>query len=127
MNIDPRTSMMRLRAVLLLAASIAVALGGCARIEDTARDTARDAVTRAATAAAGEVKEQICNLTQDGLVSAQDKELLAGLIPAARTAGVPEEVLAPADQIAKAGDAVPEEALGKLRGTCGQEPAPSPS
>jgi hypothetical protein len=116
---------MRGRAAVLLTAFLAVALSGCAQIEDTARDTARDAATRAATAAAGEVKEQICNLTQDGLVSAQDKELLAGLIPAARTAGVPEEVLAPADQLAKAGDAVPEDALGKLRGACAQEPAPS--
>jgi hypothetical protein len=105
----------------LLLATLVLTLGGCAQVEDTARD----AVSQAATAAADEVKDQICALTEDGLVSVQDKELLAGLIPAARAAGVPEEVLAPADQIAKAGDDVPGEALGRLRGTCGQEPEPS--
>jgi hypothetical protein len=121
MTMDMKT--VRPGAAFLLAAALTVMLGGCAQVEDTARNAA----SKAATAAAGEVKDQICALTQDGLVSVQDKELLTGLIPPARTAGVPEEVLAPADQIAKAGDSVPEDALGKLRGACGQEPAPSSS
>jgi hypothetical protein len=123
MKIDAQTKRMRSGATLLLAASLAATLGGCAQVEDRARDAA----SKAASAATSEVKDQICTLTEDGLVSVQEKELLTGLIPAARTAGVPEAVLAPADQIAKAGDSVPEDALGKLRGACGQEPAPSSS
>lgn len=107
--------------LVLLAVPFAALLGGCAQVEDTARD----AVSSAATAAAGEVKEQICKVTEDGLVSARDKELLGGLIDPARTAGVPEEILAPADRLAESGDAVPDDALSELRGACGQEPEPS--
>jgi hypothetical protein len=105
----------------LLAVPFAALLGACAQVEDTARD----AVSSAATAAAGEVKEQICKVTEDGLVSVQDKELLGGLIGPARTAGVPEEILAPADRLAESGDAVPDDALSELRGACGQEPEPT--
>jgi hypothetical protein len=105
----------------LLAVPFAALLGACAQVEDTARD----AVSSAATAAAGEVKEQICSVTEDGLVSAQDKELLGGLIAPARTAGVPEAILAPADRLAESGDAAPGDALSELRGACGQEPEPS--
>ncbi|MHA7263299.1 hypothetical protein ACX80W_08885 [Arthrobacter sp. TMN-37] len=123
MSTDTRNHVRRPLRAVLLAVSLTALLGGCAQVEDTARD----AVSSAATAAAGEVKEQICAVTEDGLVSARDRELLGALIPPARSAGVPEEVLAPADRLAEAGDSVPDDALTELRGACGQEPAPSAS
>ena len=121
MTIQTHTHGRKQWRLALLAVPFAALLGACAQVEDTARD----AVSSAATAAAGEVKEQICRVTEDGLVSVQDKELLGGLIGPARTAGVPEDVLAPADRLAESGDSVPEDALSELRGACGQEPEPS--
>ncbi len=104
----------------LLTVALAVLLGGCAQVEEKARH----AVSEVAAAAADEVKEQVCVVTEDGLVSVQDKALLTDLIARARTAGVPPEVLAPADELDEYGDAVTEYGLSELRKECAPEPEP---
>ncbi|WP_246199574.1 hypothetical protein [Arthrobacter zhaoguopingii] len=121
MTVQTHTRGRKQLRLALLAVPFAALLGACSQVEDTARD----AVSSAATAATGEVKEKICSVTEDGLVSVRDKEILGSLIAPARTAGVPEAILAPADRLAESGDAVPDDALSELRGACGQEPEPS--
>ncbi|MCW2726159.1 MAG: putative lipoprotein [Frankiales bacterium] len=115
---------MTLRLATLVAAPlIALAAGGCSQAQDIAADAASQAGSRAATAAADEVKRQICGRVQDGQVSAQDKQVLAGLVSSAKAAGVPAEVTTPLDQIARAGDKLPAESVAALSRAC----APSPT
>jgi hypothetical protein len=87
-------------------------------VEDAATDAANDAASKVATAAADEVNKQICAVVQDGLVSVQDKQVLAGLVSAARTAGVPTDITTPLGEIAEAGDQVPAESVQALQDAC---------
>jgi hypothetical protein len=112
-------------ATLVAAPLLALAVGGCSQVQDAATDAASQAGSQAANAAADEVKRQICSRVQDGQVSAQDKQVLAGLVSAAKSAGVPAEVTTPLDQIAQAGDELPAESVAALREACA--PAPSAS
>lgn len=98
--------------------SAAVALSGCAQIEETAGDIASDAASQVAGAAAEEVRSQVCNVIDDGAVSAADQEFLGGLVDAAETAGVPDEITGPLRDIAAAGDQVPEESVEALNEAC---------
>jgi hypothetical protein len=57
-------------------------------------------------------------VVQDGLVSVEDKQVLGGLVTAARTAGVPAEITTPLNQIAEAGDEAPAESVQALKDAC---------
>lgn len=105
----------------LLAMSIlsaAVLLAGCAEAGDAARDAASSAVSQAANAAAEQVRGQICQVVEDGLVSASDKAALAGLVAGAETAGVPAEITGPLKAVAQAGDQVPADSVRELQKAC---------
>lgn len=93
-------------------------LTGCGAVEEAAGNAASDAASKVASAAAQEVNRQICAVVQDGLVSASDKQVLAGLVSAARTAGVPAEITTPLGQIAEAGDQAPADSVRALKDAC---------
>lgn len=105
-------------ALLLLAPVAALALTACGEAEQAANDAASGVASRAAGAAVDQVRGQVCDRVADGQVSVQDKQVLAGLVDAARSAGLPEEVAGPLDQIASSGDQVPADAVGKLTEAC---------
>ncbi|HEU4668654.1 MAG TPA: hypothetical protein VFS79_13435 [Arthrobacter sp.] len=109
--------MKRLLAALS-AVPLMLMLAGCGAVEEAAGNAASDAASKVASAAAEEVNRQICAVVQDGLVSVEDKQVLAGLVSAARTAGVPAEITTPLGQIAGAGDQVPAESVKALKDAC---------
>jgi hypothetical protein len=98
--------------------SAAVLLAGCAEAGEAAKNAASSAVSQAANAAAEQVKGQICQVIEDGLVSASDKAALAGLVAGAETAGVPAEITGPLKAIAQAGDQVPADSVRELQQAC---------
>lgn len=97
---------------------IAALLAGCSQIEETAGGIASDAASQVAGAAADEVRSQVCSLVNDGNISAQDREILGGLVGTAETAGVPSEITDPLRDIAAAGDQVPAESVEALNEAC---------
>ncbi|PNI08626.1 hypothetical protein CXX84_08455 [Arthrobacter sp. AFG7.2] len=109
---------MNRRLAALCATPLFLLLAGCGAVEEAAGNAASDAASKVATAAAGEVKRQICTVIQDGLVSVEDKQVLAGLVSAARTAGVPAEITTPLGQIAESGDQVPADSVQALQDAC---------
>lgn len=109
---------MKRRLAALSAVPLILLVAGCGAVEEAATNAASDAASKVATAAADEVNRQICTVVQDGLVSVEDKQVLAGLVSAARTAGVPTEITTPLGEIAEAGDQVPEESVQALKDAC---------
>jgi hypothetical protein len=109
---------MKRRLAALSAAPLLLLLAGCGAVEEAAGNAASDAASKVAAAGAAEVKRQVCAVVQDGLVSVEDKQALAGLVSAARTAGVPAEITTPLGQIAAAGDEVPGESVQALKDAC---------
>ncbi|NUT72460.1 hypothetical protein [Pseudarthrobacter sp. C4D7] len=105
-------------AVPATALAAALLLTGCGAVGEAAGTAASDAASKAASAAAQEVNRQICDVVQDGLVSVEDRQALAGLVSAARTAGVPAEITTPLGQIADAGDQVPTDSVRALQDAC---------
>ena len=95
-----------------------VVLTACSEVEEGARNVASSAVSGVADAAAEEVKGQICALVEDGRVTVQDQQLLAGLVSGAETAGVPTQITEPLNEIAAAGDQIPEESVNELKKAC---------
>lgn len=102
----------------LSAIPLMLLLAGCGAVEEAAGNAASDAASKVATAAGEEVNRQICTLVQDGLVSAEDKRALGGLVPAAQAAGVPSEITTPLGRIAEAGNQVPSESVQALKDAC---------
>lgn len=109
---------MNRRLAALSAAPLLLLLAGCGAVEEAAGNAASDAASKVASAAAEEVNRQICAVIQDGLVSVEDKQVLAGLVSAARTAGVPAEITTPLGEIAAAGDEVPADSVKALQDAC---------
>jgi hypothetical protein len=109
---------MKRRLAALSTVPLMLLLAGCGAVEEAATNAASDAASKVATAAADEVNRQICAVVQDGLVSVEDKQVLAGLVSAARTAGVSAEITTPLGEIAQAGDQVPEESVQALKDAC---------
>lgn len=103
------------------------AVAGCGQVQDTAKSAASAAASQAATAAADVVRGQICSPLQDGQLSAQDKQVLSGLLSTAKAAGVPAQFVTPLEEIAKAGDQVPAASVTALLKACGLTPSPTPS
>ncbi|MGJ9403928.1 hypothetical protein [Arthrobacter sp. KK5.5] len=98
-------------ALPILLAAAGLGLVGCAQAEDAVRDAASGAVdqaSEAASEAAGSGREaliaQLCKPVEDGKVSAEDVRLLGGLLDAGRAAGLPDEILDPAQGLADSGD-----------------------
>ena len=118
--------MSRHLAALSLAAAALLTVG-CGQVQDAATAAASDAASQAASkvgdAAAAEVQQQICSRVADGQVSAQDKQVLSGLVAAARSAGVPADITTPLDQVAQSGDEAPAEAVDALSQACGATPS----
>lgn len=112
---------------LLVALSLAALVAGCGQVQDAATGAASDAASQAATqvgkAAVDQVRQQICSRVQDGQVSAQDKQVLAGLVGAAKAAGVPAEITTPLEQVAQSGDQAPAEAVEALKNACASAPS----
>ncbi len=99
-------------------AVLAIALSGCGQVQQAAEKAVSDGASQVATAAGSEIKKQACSLVEDGLVSVQDKQALAGLVAGAQSAGVPAEITTPLKQIADSGDQVPAESVKALRDAC---------
>lgn len=93
---------------------VACLTAGCGQVQDAASRAA----TKVGQAAAAEVQQQICSRVADGQVSAQDKQVISGLVAAAKSAGVPAEITTPLDQVARSGDQAPAEAVDALRKAC---------
>jgi hypothetical protein len=93
-------------------------LTGCGATGEAAGNAAGGAASKVASSAAQEVTRQICAVVQNGLVSAEDKKALAGLVSAAQSAGVPAEITTPLGQIAQSGDQVPADAVQALKDAC---------
>lgn len=114
---------------LFLALALATLVVGCGQVQDAATGAASDAASQAASqvgkAAADQVKAQICTRVQDGQVSAQDKQVLSGLVSAAKAAGVPAEITTPLEQVAQSGDQAPAEAVDALKNACASAPSSS--
>ena len=75
---------MTLRPAAATAFAAALLLTGCGAVGEAAGTAASDAASRAASAAAQEVNRQICAVVKDGLVSAEDRQALAGLVSCSR-------------------------------------------
>ncbi|MEO5315168.1 hypothetical protein PV772_13775 [Pseudarthrobacter sp. CC12] len=112
---------------VLIGIPFLLAVVGCGQVQDAAKSAASAAASQAATAAAGAVRGQICSPLQDGQLSAQDKQVLSGLLSTAKTAGVPTQFVTPLEEIAKAGDQVPAASVTALLKACGLTPSPTPS
>ena len=100
---------------------------GCGQVQDAAKSAASAAGSQAATAAADVVRGQICSPLQDGQLSAQDQQVLSGLLSAAKSAGVPAQFVTPLEEIAKAGDQIPAASATALLEACGLTPSRTPS
>ncbi|GGE95749.1 hypothetical protein [Mycetocola zhadangensis] len=111
----------------LLAVPLLVVLAGCSSVGDAARDIAGEAASQAGSAAVAELQEQICTTIEDGQLSEQDKDVLAGLLTAAEAAGVPAEFLNPIDSIAGGDGQVSRETIDALLDACGNTATPAPS
>lgn len=109
---------MKRRLIALSMVPAMLLLVGCGGAEQAAKDAANSAASGVATAAAEQVKRQICNLVEDGLVSVQDKNVLTGLVGVADTARVPVEITKPLKEIAQAGDQAPEASVSELKKAC---------
>lgn len=118
---------MNRRLAALFGVPFLVLVAGCGQVQDAAQDVAGNAASQAATAAADVVRGQICSPLQDGQLSAQDKQVLSGLLSAAKAAGVPAQFVTPLEEIAKAGDQVPADSVTALLKACGLTPTPAPS
>lgn len=116
---SPRASL--LPATLVLAA----ALTGCGSVQDAATSAASQAASSAATqvgkAAADQVRREVCARVKDGQISTQDRQVLAGLVQAAKAAGVPAEVTGPLEQVS-ASDEPPAQAVAALHQACASTP-----
>ena len=110
----------------LLAVPFLVVLAGCSTVGDAARDIAGEAASQAGSAAVAELQEQICTTIEDGTLSQQDRDVLAGLLTAAEAAGVPTEFLNPIDSIPADGQ-VSKESIDALLDACGSTATPAPS
>ena len=107
------------RWVAMITTSAAlVVVGGCGQVQRTATDAASSAVSQVAKASADEVRRQICTLVQDPQLSAQNKQVLAGLLPTAQAAGLPPQITTPLAQIAQSGDQTPAQSVTSLRQAC---------
>lgn len=89
-----------------------------------ASDAASQGASKVADAVKDELRLRICQRVADGQVSALDKQLLAGLVSRAATAGVPAEITTPMRQIADSDDQAPAEAVRTLKQAC-DSPTPS--
>ncbi|MDP9985820.1 hypothetical protein LFT44_00245 [Arthrobacter sp. FW306-05-C] len=98
--------------------TVLMLLTGCGAVGEAAGTAASDAASKVASSAAQEINRQICAVVEDGLVSPSDRQALAGLVSAARTAGVPAEITTPLGKIAEAGDQVPEDSVRALQDAC---------
>ena len=96
----------------------ALLLSGCGAAGEAAGTAASDAASRAASSAAQEVTRQICAVVQNGLVSPGDKKALAGLVSAAKSAGVPTDITTPLGQVAQSGDQAPPDSIQALKDAC---------
>lgn len=114
------------RLAPLLAVPVLLLTVGCSQVGDAAKEIAGEAASQAGSAAAAEVREQICAPLQDGTISEQDQQVLAGLLVAAEAAGVPVEFISPLEDIAESGDQLPAESVAALQEAC-DAPAPTPS
>jgi hypothetical protein len=106
------------RLTALSAVPLLLVLTSCGSVQEAAQSAASDAASKVATAAADEVTKQVCAVIQDGLVSAEDKAVLGGLVTAAETSGVPSDITTPLGRIADAGDQVPAESVTALKEAC---------
>jgi hypothetical protein len=106
------------RLTALSAVPLLLVLAGCGSVQEAAESAASDAASKVATTAADEVTKQVCAVIQDGLVSAEDKAVLGGLVAAAETSGVPSDITTPLGRIADAGDQVPAESVTALKEAC---------
>ncbi|TQJ58963.1 hypothetical protein FBY30_1200 [Arthrobacter sp. SLBN-83] len=112
---------MTFRPAVASAAALSTALlllTGCGTVGEAAGTAVSEAASKAASSAAQEVTRQICAVVDNGLVSPSDRQALAGLASAARTAGVPVEITTPLNRIAEAGDQVPEDSVRALKDAC---------
>jgi nucleotide-binding universal stress UspA family protein len=97
----------RSNALVAVVPAVLLALAGCSAAENAVSEATQSAKAGASSAvsdAAGNaVRDQICRLVRDGNVSEADLEQLQQLVDRAGEAGVPESVLGPARDLAKAG------------------------
>lgn len=116
---------MRSRFAAVLATLFHVTVVGCGQVQDAAKGAAGAAASQPASGAANAVRGRICAPLQDGQLSAQDRQVLSGLLPAAKAAGVPTRFVTPLEEIAKAGDQVPAASVASLRNACGLTSSPT--
>lgn len=97
-------------------------LTGCGQV----KDAASDAAGQAGQVATGQLRNQICALVQKQQLTAQDQQLLGGLLPTAKAAGLPAEFITPLEEIARSGDQSTAQSVTALRQACdpGRSPAP---
>lgn len=103
-----------------------VLLTGCSQVKDAASSAAGDAAGRAGQLATDQVRSQICAPLQKQQLTAQDRQLLGGLLPAAEAAGLPAEFITPLEEIARAGDQPTAQSVTALRQACGPDRSPAP-
>ncbi len=109
------------RAAMTASVSLLLLLTGCGQV----KGAASSAAGQASQVAADQVRSQICTQVQQQQLSAQNKQLLAGLLPAAKAAGLPAQFITPLEELARAGDQPSAQSITALRQAC--DPARSPA
>jgi Na+-transporting methylmalonyl-CoA/oxaloacetate decarboxylase gamma subunit len=102
---------------------LVVLVCGCSQVKGAAAGVAKSAASHAEKAAANVVRRQICGRVQQVNVSARDKQVLAGLLPAANAAGLPPQITTVLHQIAASGNKPLGQSVKELRQACA---SPSP-
>lgn len=109
----------------LVGTLLLLAVVGCGQVQDAAKNAAGAAASQAASGASDAVRGRICSPLKDGLLSAQDRQVLSRLLPAAKAAGVPAQFVTPLEDIAKAGDQGSAASVASLRKACGLTSRPT--
>lgn len=97
---------------------IVVAVSGCSQVKSTASGVAKSAASGAEQSAANALKGQICKRVQQLNISARDKQVLGGLLPAAKAAGLPPQMIAGLHQVAESGNKPAAQSVKALRRAC---------
>jgi hypothetical protein len=116
-------SIRRSHIAALLALPLLVAVAGCSTIQDAVTDGAKQVASSAAAVATAELTKQICAPVTDGTITAEDQQVISGLLVAAKKSGLADDLIASLEKVT-AGTGVSPADVTSLEALCAATPAP---